>query len=330
MTPAALLDTFPYVLLAIDGGNSKTDAVLLDATGAFVAARTGRGSGGGPGHLAEVVAELLDGLAVEPSRITHCVAAVAGLDFPEDGPAFRAALERTLSRAAVEVVNDALAVLDAGGGTGLAVIYGAGFNTVARGPLGLAAHPALGWPTGEWGGGHDLGREAVRLACRSADGRGPRSRLERDVLAATGQKDHASLARAIRDGVVTSSAVGRLTPLLLDAADAGDPAALPVVERAVDEVAELSLLVGTRAFGASIPAGTPAVLAGGVFRHRGWTGRIRAALAGLGFAAGRASADPVVGVVREVAALAGVRATGVPSPRLPAPVGAAIAEKEAR
>jgi len=308
-------------LLAIDGGNSKTDLVLLDAQGSLLAWRRTSGSGGGPAHVATVVGGVLAGLASDgllTAPVGHCVASLAGLDFPEDGAAFRTALEAVLPGAAVVAENDAQAVLHAHGGDAVAVIYGAGFNVVARGPQGTATHPALGWASGEWGGGGDLGREAVRLAYRSLDGRGPASVLGERVLAATGSADEVSLSRAIRDGAPGVD-VGRLAEVLFAAAAEGDAAAGGVVDRAVQEILDLTAVVALRAFGPAFPPGTPALLAGGVFRNDAFTARVGAALSGLGLAAERFAPPPVLGAVRAVCDVAGIPMP----PHLPAALAAA-------
>jgi N-acetylglucosamine kinase-like BadF-type ATPase len=299
------------VLLAIDGGNSKTDAVLLAPGGAYVARLRGPGSGGGPQHVVSVLLGMLQEAAVAPAAITRCSAALAGLDFDEDAAAYRAALQVLLPSAEVDVAGDARAVLDAGGGSGVAIVYGAGFNAAASGPLGTGTHPALGWSTGEWGGGHDLGREAVRIAHRSADGRGPRSALETQVLEATGQPSHSELARAIRDERIGAAEIGALARLLLAAA-AGDAAAVDVADRACAEIVELALLVSRQAFGATTPPGTPALLAGGAFRSAYFADRVTRALAEHGLVARRFAGDPVLGVTGELCRRSGVRPTGVP------------------
>ncbi|HEY8589232.1 MAG TPA: BadF/BadG/BcrA/BcrD ATPase family protein [Naasia sp.] len=296
------------ILLAVDGGNSKTDVLLLDDEGREIARRRGPGSGGGAEQLAVVVAALIaEELARgdEDTRITHCIAAVAGLDFDEDVPEYASALQAVLPRAVVRVQNDAAALL--GAGEGVAIVYGAGFNAVARGPLGLASHPAIGWPSGEWGGGTALGQEAVGIAYRSSDGRGPRSSLEQSVPTAAGQHDPASLARAIRDGVVDSAAITALAPLLTRAAAHGDEAAAAVVRRAWQEVVALALAVARWAWGGRHPDGTPAVLAGGVLADDAFRDGLLGELSAVGFSPRRLGTDPVERVADAVRGLAGIR-----------------------
>ena len=73
------------------------------------------------------------------------------------------------------------AVLRAGTerGWGVALTCGAGMNCVGVSPDGRHVHfPALGETTGDWGGGYDLGKEALWFAARSEDGRGAKTVLE--------------------------------------------------------------------------------------------------------------------------------------------------------
>ena len=72
------------------------------------------------------------------------------------------------------VGNDTLAVLRAGTerGWGVAVVCGAGINCVGVAPDGRSVRfPALGRITGDWGGGYDVGLEALYVAARGEDGR---------------------------------------------------------------------------------------------------------------------------------------------------------------
>jgi N-acetylglucosamine kinase-like BadF-type ATPase len=301
------------LLLALDGGNSKTDAVLFHPDGGLVARLRGGGSGGGPAQVASTVAALLADLVLPTDAraepVTGCVAAVAGLDFPEDRPAFESALRAVLPDAAVLAMNDARAVLAvAGREHAIAVVCGAGLNVAAQGPAGPATVPALGWISGDWGGGDALGREAVVIGYRSSDGRGPASALEREVLRATGQEDYPSLARAIRDRAVAPAAVAELARLVTAAAASGDGPAAAALERAVAEVLALVLEVGGRAWGGEVAPGTRVLLAGGLFADPGFRGAVEAGLARAELRAEPLRHPPVFGVVREACRMAGLPA----------------------
>ena len=165
--------TAPLVL-ALDGGGSKTDLALVRADGEVVALVRGRLSS--PHHIG------LDGsLAVIDDLLTQAldqagivngdgpVAQVgqlflAGVDFPSEVDEMQRAVAARRLAETVTVGNDTLAVLRAGTehGWGVAVVCGAGINCVGVAPDGRHARfPALGWTTGDWGGGR-AGRRGRR------------------------------------------------------------------------------------------------------------------------------------------------------------------------
>ena len=74
--------------------------------------------------------------------------------------------------------NDLFALLEAGTDSpdAVAVVCGTGVNAVGRAADGRTVRfPALGSISGDWGGGGQLGMQALSHAARAVDGRGPRS-----------------------------------------------------------------------------------------------------------------------------------------------------------
>ncbi len=109
---------------------------------------------------------------------------LAGADLPEEERRLQDVVAARGWARRAHVANDTFAVLRAGTerGWGVAVVCGAGINCVGVAPDGRRARfPALGAITGDWGGGYDVGLAALSAAARSADGRGPRTALERAV-----------------------------------------------------------------------------------------------------------------------------------------------------
>ena len=211
--PAAVRDgearmSAPLVL-AVDGGNSKTDLVLARADGEVLA--LARGPRSSPHHLGlDGSLAVLDDLLAEaarPAQLNFSDGSVAelaqllmaGVDFPAEEDEFREAVERRGWARRTLVGNDTFAVLRAGTerGWGVAVVCGAGINCVGVAPDGRHARfPALGAITGDWGGGYDVGLAAVSAAARSEDGRGPRTALEQAVPAHFGLATPQELAEA--------------------------------------------------------------------------------------------------------------------------------------
>lgn len=235
------------VVLAVDGGNSKTDLALVREDGAVLA--NVRGPLSSPHHLglAESVALLgrllADARAHAETRADSVAIAevyLAGVDFPSEEDALRRALEETGWAQRVEVGNDTLAVLRAGTerGWGVAVVCGAGINCVGVAPDGRQVRfPALGAITGDWGGGYDVGLEALSAAARSEDGRGPVTTLEHTVPARFGIESPRRLAEEIHAGRIAHRRLIELAPVVFAEAGHDEVAAAIVVRLAAEVVA---------------------------------------------------------------------------------------------
>src|SRR4029077_12642991 len=173
---------------------------------------------------------------------------MAGVDFPAEEDALRAAAEERGWAPDVHVDNDTFAVLRAGTerGWGVAVTCGAGINCVGVSPDGRHARfPALGAITGDWGGGYDLGLAAVSAGARSEDGRGARTSLERAVPAHFGLSTPSELAEAIHAGRIEQRRVIELAPVVLaEAAD--DAVAAEIVQHLTAEVVALARVALSR------------------------------------------------------------------------------------
>jgi N-acetylglucosamine kinase-like BadF-type ATPase len=239
------------VVLAVDGGNSKTDLALVSAEGESLALV--RGPASSPQYLGaegcvDVLDELLD-IGLRDARLPRNgpVAEVAklllaGVDFPSDEREVEAVASERGWAARTTVENDTFAVLRAGTdlGWGVAIVCGSGINCVGVAPDGRHARfPALGAITGDWGGGYDVGLAAVAAAARSEDGRGPRTSLEGAVPAHFGLQTPTELAEAIHAGRIEQRRVIELAPLVLaEAAD--DAVAAEIVKHLADEVVAMA------------------------------------------------------------------------------------------
>ncbi|GAA4601012.1 BadF/BadG/BcrA/BcrD ATPase family protein [Actinoallomurus liliacearum] len=306
------------MILAIDGGNSKTDVAVLTGRGEVLA--TARGGGfrpvaDGVGRAVDTVVDavtraLSSAGAVSP--VDHVSAYLANVDLPVEEERFhRLFAERGWGRG-VRVGNDTFALLRAGTTErwGVAVVCGAGINCVGVAPDGrVARFPSIGRVTGDWGGGHHLGEEALWHGVRAEDGRGPRTALSAAVAAHFGRDSASEVGLAIHFGEVHEGRLGELSPVLFAVAADGDPVARGLVDRQAEEVVALAAVALRRLDLLDTPV--EVVLGGGVLAAR--HPRLMTAIeAGLADIAPRAElmvveAPPLLG-----AALLGLDATGAP------------------
>jgi N-acetylglucosamine kinase-like BadF-type ATPase len=170
------------LVLAVDGGNSKTDVALVAEDGGLLAAVHGPTSSHqavgvdvGMERLASLVAEAhAQAGAGAPERADVGVYCLAGADTPGDVRLLTARLA-TRGFARTDLLrNDSFAALRAGTdrGWGVVVICGHGVNAAGVAPNGRTARlDALGEISGDWGGGTDVGWQGVAAAVRARDRR---------------------------------------------------------------------------------------------------------------------------------------------------------------
>ena len=239
------------VLLAVDGGNSKTDLALVGDDGRLLALARGPlssphhiGLDGCLGVLERLLERALHAARLWPVELPVAVGELllAGVDFPSEERALDEALAGRGWAKRIVVGNDTFAVLRAGTerGWGIGIVCGTGINCVGVAPDGRTARfPALGPITGDWGGGYDLGLGALSAAARSEDGRGPETSLERTVPAFFGLDTPQAVAEAIHTGRLALSRVSELAPIVLAEARDDDVAAA-LVARLAEEIVALA------------------------------------------------------------------------------------------
>jgi N-acetylglucosamine kinase-like BadF-type ATPase len=241
---------------AIDGGNSKTEAIIGDLSGnilAFV-----RGPGSNPQILGvEPVVTLLDNLlhrargaaGIGSAALERAEVYLAGVDLPEEVDAFgEAALKRKWANV-TRVDNDTFALMRAGTDEpdAVAVVCGAGINCVGRTADGRTARfPALGMLSGDWGGGQHLAALALWHAARGEDGRGPANALCEAVAGHCGVHTIAEIVTGVHLGAIPRDTLDDLSFLLFVVAAAGDEVARRVVERQAKEVVALATVAANR------------------------------------------------------------------------------------
>ncbi len=261
-------------ILGVDGGGSKTLAVVADDTGEVLGiGRTGSANHQGLGldrAMEQVRLAVLQAYAtagVRPEEVEVAAYCIAGADLPEDFELLRPALTDLHLAQREHLENDIVASLRSGSDRRDVVVvgWGSGVNALGRNAAGREIRfPALGWISGDWGGGGDLGREAIYLVVRGDDGRGRPTLLREPVLAAFDVKDVDELVRILYFEEGRYLPMHSLAPLVFAVANAGDGVARDLVERAGIEVAATALALLRRLEILDVP--TDVVLAGSIFK----------------------------------------------------------------
>lgn len=257
------------IVVAVDGGGSKTDVVSLDLEGRVLAnARGPRSSPHVVGLDASVaVIDALVGEVARDARVVQADVYLSGLDLPIELERYRAALAgRSWALGGLVVDNDLFALLRAGteAPNAVAVICGTGINAVGiRADGATVRFPALGEISGDWGGGFGLGSAALWHAARAVDGRGQATALVDAVRERLGVESIDQLIEQLHFGERESGDLSALAPVVFEAAASGDDVAMSLVDRQAEEVVAFvraiveRLSLADRAF--------PVVLGGGLF-----------------------------------------------------------------
>jgi N-acetylglucosamine kinase-like BadF-type ATPase len=272
----------PRFFLGVDGGQSSTTAIIGDESGRVL----GVGRGGpsnhvraeeGPGKLLLAVRGSLRGackqagLDVEGIRFASACLGFSG------GPADKEALlSQILPIDRMQVTDDSLIALAGAtaGEPGVVVIAGTGSIAFGRNMEGRTAR-AGGWGYlfGDEGGAFWIARQAIRAARRWEEDWGLPTSLRARLLDATGARNVNDLLHRCYTPEFPRPRVASLSILVNHAAEAGDPAALEILDTAARELALLVIAVNGQLF----PDGKPALVtySGGVFRSRILLGRFR-------------------------------------------------------
>lgn len=316
----------PYVL-AVDGGNTKTLAAVVDLNAEI----RGVGIGGcsdiynatpqdgerdsaasALANSMRAITTALNAASVEPVELAVSVFNMAGADWPEDIEFWReAATERGLGQTVI-VQNDALGILYAASpsATGVSIVAGTGVATGARAVDGTIWHSSF-WQDEAQGSTH-LGQSLLYAVYRSALELAPPTTLTARVLDVLGAPTVEAALHLFHNRLHPAPMrVDRLAPILLDEAHAGDSAALRIVGEHAAMLGDMALVAARRV--GLIDSAFPLALAGGLFRHPTTTledaivARVREVAPTIQPL--RSPGEPIVGVIAEALGAAGVTIT---------------------
>ncbi len=265
-------------LLAVDGGGTKTRALLATLEGQILAAATS-----GPSNLQLVGLDqavtairqachgALTSAGLEPhwTSVAAACFGLAGADRPEDRARLTARLVQERLARRLVIVSDAELVLAAGcpEGWGIALISGTGSICFGRSPDGREVRVGgWGYLLGDEGSGFAIALHALRLATQSADGRAHAPTLLHAALDFWSLQTAEQLIPVIYQRLAGSPAsIARFASRVLALAQAGDSAASQVLEEAAKALARHVIVVAQRlgldqpplAFGGGVLCASP-------------------------------------------------------------------------
>jgi len=260
-------------VVGVDGGTTKTIALVADGQGRILGAGRG-GNSNWTGDDVEVpmrvvvttVQKALQQATKSGDDIAVGLFGLAGADWPEDYERRTAVLERSGIAQRVIVKNDALVGWRAGtrGQYGVVIAAGTGTNTAIITPDGRE------WCYGYYalyGGAGNVAQEAIRAVLREEDGRGVPTALTGMVLKRLGYPTAEALLKAMVAGQLDRERVLSLCPLAFEAAHNGDDVAVDIIVKQGEALAEYAT-AGIRRFGMK-DLEFDVVLSGGLFKGRG-------------------------------------------------------------
>jgi len=313
MVESVHMDKHVY-FLGIDGGGTKTHFALADQDGNILArAKTGQMNVHNASEK-EIKDHLKQGwrLICEQAHITPAThlagiaAGLAGLDAPQDfaeaKQVFAAFFKRQKPRH-VTLVNDTVIGLFAGSQekNAIAVIGGTGSNCYGHNARGKQAWAGgLDYLLSDEGSGYEMGVKALKASAKSADGRGPKTKLESMILKHFRVKTIRELIPLVYGHGFGKFDIGQIALLVEKAALAGDKIAKQIAQEAANE---LLLLVRTVAQKLAFTKSTvfDVVMIGGVLQHDPIVTRVFKKGLKISFPKARPiipQSDPVMGAVR--------------------------------
>lgn len=234
--------------LGLDGGGTKTAAVLLDENGSVVAEVLGNASNPLRASFAraftaldDAAARALAAVGGEVTDVRGVTAGIAGAGQPRVAKRFTAFLSTRFRHASVEALTDLEIALETVADQGPAVVLLAGTGSASFG-RDAAGHTARAGGWGPWfsdeGSAFDIGRRALAVIARTHDIGLPSDALGQMVNAALGIHDWQQLIDQVSRKPLDK--LPAVFPAVANAAEAGDEAARGVLHAAAESLASLA------------------------------------------------------------------------------------------
>jgi N-acetylglucosamine kinase-like BadF-type ATPase len=239
------------VILAIDGGGSRTRCLAVNKAGRIVSEATS-----GPSNhllvardvvvhsLREAIDKALAGPSLRYGDVECVSAGLAGVDYDGVGAD---EMERLLSELGFEkiIVNGDMVIAHAGalaGRPGVVALSGTGSCILGIGPKGERVKVG-GWGPiyGDEGSAYRIGQMALRAAAQAVDRRGPSTTLVTAIEEAMQLKSFQQTVQRVYVEGMEPREIAALSQVVNKVAEDGDTAAIEILRIAGAELAESAL-----------------------------------------------------------------------------------------
>ena len=239
-------------VIGIDGGGTKTEALVLSEDG-----RVRNGFTGGAANPRAVtfetasqnIAQLLDQVfaepELEPNSCTAVCLGLAGVDSPDERMQMRQFIENYRNERglpfAIQITNDAQIALTASLGSDCGIIVISGTGSIAYGwtPEGKAYRTG-GWGhlLGDEGSGYDIGSSVLKAVMHAYDGLNPPTALTGMIMDAYGFGAITDLKSYIYAPHIQKSDIAKFAEFAIRAAEDRDETAERIIRQAAEKLAE--------------------------------------------------------------------------------------------
>ena len=258
------------MFLGIDGGGSKTTAVLVRENGEFVA-QTVVGS---INYYSNPLPETQKNLAqiirdfdffLRDGKLRAVFIGMSALNERADDAELRRFVGNILPTTCVGMDSDLFIALESMGTDGACAVAvcGTGSMAVGRTSDGRVLHRGgYGYLLGDEGSGYAIALDAVRAAVRAAEHSAPETMLTQAALDHFQVSTIDALIPRFYDPPIRRQDVAAFVPSVCRCADQGDDTAIRILTRQAEAFADT-----TQALLRELPAGTTLGLWGGIFLH---------------------------------------------------------------
>ena len=236
------------IILAIDGGGSRTRCLAITRDARIL----GAGAGGASNHLLvdektvkasldEAIDAALAQAGLEASDVVWISAGLAGVDFDGAGACEMNGLFRELGFMNT-IINGDMVIAHAGAlnvQAGVLALAGTGSSILGIGTDGTRLKVG-GWGPiyGDEGSAYRIAQNCLRAAARSFDGRGEKTALLDGITEALGLKDFTETVGRIYIERMESREIAALSRMAYEIAEKGDETAVEIFLQAGAELAE--------------------------------------------------------------------------------------------